>query len=91
MDWVSFDYKHSVDIKVADTKLAAASKALGASYQLGVVRKKGRVDLEGKILRGHLQVHKNKVSVHIALIGPVTPTKASMETGIRKILDQQFG
>ena len=91
MDWVSFEYKHSVDIKEADTKLAAAAKALGANYKLGVVRKKGRVDLDGKILRGHLQVHKNKVSVHLALIGPVTPTKASIEAGIRKALDQQFG
>jgi hypothetical protein len=91
MDWVSFDYKHSLGIKEAGTKLAAASETLGASYKLAVIRKKGQVDLDGKILRGHLQVHKNKISVHIALIGPVTPTKASIETGIRKALDQQFG
>lgn len=91
MDWVSFDYKHSLGIREAGTRLAAASEALGAGYRLEVTRKRGRVDLDGKLLRGHLEVHKDKVSVYIALIGPVTPTKASIEAGIRKALDQQFG
>ena len=91
MDWVSFDFKHSLDVKEADARLAAASKVVGACYQLDVTRKKGRVDLDGKVIRGYLQVHKGKVSVHLSLIGPVTPTKASVEAGIRKALDQQFG
>ena len=90
MDWVSFEYKHSLGIREATTRVTAASVALGASYGLDVVRKKGRVDLDGKLLRGHLDVHKEKISVQVALIGPVTPTRASIEAGIRKALDQEF-
>jgi hypothetical protein len=91
MDWVSFDYEHSLGIREATSKLAAASASLGASFDLEVSRKRGRVDLDGKLMRGHLDVHKGKISVTVALIGPVTPTKASVEAGIRQALDQEFG
>lgn len=91
MDWVSFDYAHSLSQAEAMAKLSAAAKQLGSAYQLEVTRAKGRVGLAGKLLRGHALVHKGKVSVSIALVGPVTPTKASVEAGVRKALDEQFG
>ena len=91
MDWVSFDYAHSLGPAEAMARLAAAAKQLGSAYQLEVTQAKGRVDLAGKLLRGHVSVHKSKVSVNIALVGPVTPTKASVEAGVRKALDKQFG
>jgi hypothetical protein len=91
MDWLSFDYKHSVNLEEAVTKLAAASKMLGATYNLEVTRKKRRVDVDGKILRGHFEVHKKKVSVSIVLVGPVTPSRTSVAAAIRKALDRQFG
>jgi hypothetical protein len=91
MDWVSFDYAHSVSPTAAMTKLSAAAKQLGAAYQLKVAKTKGRIDLAGKLLRGHAAVHKNKISVSIELIGLVTPTKASVQAGVRKALDEQFG
>ena len=90
MDWLSFDYKHSLDIKEAATRVAAASKELGASYQLVITKSSRRVDLEGKLLRGHLNVHYNKVSVSIALAGKVTPTRASVKAGITRALDHHF-
>jgi putative polyhydroxyalkanoate system protein len=90
MDWVSFDYKHSLSQTAASARLSAAAAKLGARYQLEVARKKGRVDLSGKLLRGHALVQKDRISVEIELVGPVTPTKSSIEAGIRKALDQQF-
>ena len=90
MDWLTFDYNHSLEIDEADEKAAAASEALGTTYGLEVTRTKRRIDVVGKVLRGRLEVHKKKVSVHLALVGQVTPTRASVKAGIRKVLDQQF-
>ena len=91
MDWVSFDYAHSLSPAEAMAKLSAAAKQLCSAYHLEITWTKGRVDLAGKALRGHASVHKSKVSVSIALVGPVTPTKASVEAGVKKALDEQFG
>jgi hypothetical protein len=91
MDFVSFDYTHSLSLAEAMTKLSAAAEQLGSAYQLDVTRTRWRFDFSGKMLRGHAKVHKDKVSVSIALVGQVTPTKASVEAGIRKALDGQFG
>jgi hypothetical protein len=91
MERVSFDYAHSLGLTEAGARLTKAAKALCSNFRMEMTRGKARVNLSGKAFRGHVSIYRDRLNVSMALIGDVTPTRASVEAGIRKVLDEQFG
>jgi hypothetical protein len=90
MDRVSFDYAHTLSLAEAGVKVTKVAKALCDSFKMEMTKGKGRVGLSGKAFRGHVAIYRNKLNVSMSLVGVVTPTRASVEAGIRQALDKQF-
>ncbi len=90
MDWVKFDYPHSVGLSEAAAAVATAAQAICSRCRLEMTRKRNRADLSGKVMRGSITAHKDRISVSMVLVGQVTPTRASVEAEIRGALDRQF-
>ncbi|HOX05322.1 MAG TPA: hypothetical protein PK280_02890 [Planctomycetota bacterium] len=90
MDWVRFSYPHSASPAEAATKVAAAASAICSRCQLEMTTGKNLTTLSGKIMRGSISSRRNELNISIVLVGQVTPTRASVEAGIREALDRQF-